>query len=293
MHPRLTLTEYTDPLSGWAWGSEPKMRLLQWRYGHLLRWRRVMAGIIGEETGEEPYPQGASRAWADVSRHTRMPFAEGQQWCRTSSTLACRAVKAAELQGRNIAARVLRCLREAAFLDGRPLMKRDEIVLVLRSVTGLDMIHFCEDLQGEVVSALFEVDRAEVRRPSAFVRTLEEIGEGNGISRACESGQRYSIPTVLITGAGKERTVAGWKTFEDYEEAIAEVHGGSLAPRPDPTPAEALAYFGTLTAAELEMLCGMEASLPESTTRLWGAEAVFFSPSRLARDPLAEPGVSG
>jgi putative protein-disulfide isomerase len=291
MRPKLTLTEYTDPLSGWAWGSEPKLRLLQWRYGHLVRWRRVMAGIIGEGTNNRPYPEGASLAWANVSRHTRMPFAENQRWCETSSMLACRAVKAAELQGRKIAARVLRCIREAAFLDGRPLMDADEICAVLTSVPGLDLRNFREDLHSDVSAALFREDWAEVRRPSAFVRTLVEIGEGNGIALPCEAGKRYSVPTVLVAGAGKEITVAGWKPFEDYEEALAEVHEGSLAQRPDPTPAEALTYFGTLTAAELEMLCGVEARLPESTTRIWGDEAVFFAPGHLAIERFREQGV--
>ena len=292
MRPSLTLTEYTDPLSAWAWGSEPKLRLLQWRYGHLLRWRLVMAGIVGEKNAPPPYPEGASRAWADVSRHTRMPFATDQLWSQTSSDLACRAVKAAALQGRNLSSRVLRCLREAIFLDGRPLRSVDEICLVAASVAGLDARNFREDLQSDIVDALFREDRAEVRRPSAFVRTLLEIGEGNGIARACESGQRYSVPTILLTGAGEERTVAGWKPFEDYEEALADVCDGPLEARSDPTPTQALAYFGSLTAAELEMLCGSEARLPDSATQLWGEEAVFFAPGRRRSEHVTDHGVA-
>ena len=292
MHPELTLTEYTDPLSAWAWGSEPKLRLLQWRYGHLLRWRRVMAGIVGEAGRRPPYPEGASQAWADVSRHTRMPFARDQLWSETSSALACQAVKAAGLQGRKIAARVLRCLREAAFLDGRPLMSAEEICRVTASVPDLDLQNFREDLQSDIVIALFREDRAEALRPSTFVRTLVEIGEGNGIARTCEEGQRYSVPTVLVTGAGRERVVAGWKPFEDYEQALAEVIESPPEARPDPTPGEALAYFGTLTAAELEMLCGSQARLPTSTARVWGEEAVFFAPGRMAATDGPERGAS-
>ena len=292
MRPKLTLTEYTDPLSGWAWGTEPKLRLLQWRYGHLLRWRQVMAGIIGEGTANRPYPEGASLAWANVSRHTRMPFAENQRWCETSSVLACRAVKAAGLQGGKIAARVLRCLREAAFLDGRPLMEVNEICSVLAAVPGLDPRNFREDLQSEVSAALFREDWAEVRRPSAFVRTLVEIGEGNGIALPCEAGQRYSVPTVIVAGNGREVTVAGWKPFEDYEEALGDIFGQSLTPRPDPTPSEALTCFGTLTAAELEMLCGVEARLPESTARVWGEESVFFAPGHLGMEAARDQGAS-
>ena len=31
--PLVEVIEYTDPVCSWAWGSEPKLRLLRWRHG--------------------------------------------------------------------------------------------------------------------------------------------------------------------------------------------------------------------------------------------------------------------
>ena len=42
------VTEYTDPICSWAWGTEPKLRLLQWRPGHRLSWRVAMGGLVGD-----------------------------------------------------------------------------------------------------------------------------------------------------------------------------------------------------------------------------------------------------
>ncbi len=34
---RVEVVEYTDVMCSWAWGSEPKLRLLRWRYeDHIL-----------------------------------------------------------------------------------------------------------------------------------------------------------------------------------------------------------------------------------------------------------------
>lgn len=45
----VSVTEYTDTACSWAWGSEPKMRRLQWEYGEHLAWRRVMGGLLPDD----------------------------------------------------------------------------------------------------------------------------------------------------------------------------------------------------------------------------------------------------
>jgi len=34
--PTLEVVEYTDPWCSWAWGTEPKLRRLRWRWGDRL-----------------------------------------------------------------------------------------------------------------------------------------------------------------------------------------------------------------------------------------------------------------
>jgi protein-disulfide isomerase-like protein with CxxC motif len=47
---RVEVVEYTDVMCSWAWGSEPKLRLLRWRYEDRCDWRLVMGGLVGDRT---------------------------------------------------------------------------------------------------------------------------------------------------------------------------------------------------------------------------------------------------
>ena len=40
------VVEYSDPWCSWAWGTEPKLRRLRWRYGDRLEWRTVMGDLV-------------------------------------------------------------------------------------------------------------------------------------------------------------------------------------------------------------------------------------------------------
>lgn len=50
----LDVIEFTDPICSWAWGSEPKLRLLRWRYEQQVNWRRVMGGLVGDSSSRRP-----------------------------------------------------------------------------------------------------------------------------------------------------------------------------------------------------------------------------------------------
>jgi hypothetical protein len=55
--------------------------------------------------------------------------------------------------------------------------------------------------------------------------------------------------------------------------------GSTAAPRPDPTPNEALARWPLLTATELKILCGPNAEPPSGAkTYDWGHGAVYLRP---------------
>ena len=45
---KIEVVEYTDAVCSTAWGAEPLLRKLQWRYGEQLAWRKVMGGLIGD-----------------------------------------------------------------------------------------------------------------------------------------------------------------------------------------------------------------------------------------------------
>ena len=74
------VVEYTDPICSWAWGTEPKLRLLQWRHGHRMTWRTVMGGLVGDASNGRSDWDAVRAAepmqayWRRSSHYTRQPY---------------------------------------------------------------------------------------------------------------------------------------------------------------------------------------------------------------------------
>jgi protein-disulfide isomerase-like protein with CxxC motif len=271
----LEIIEYTDPGCSWAWGSEPKLRLLRWRHGHRLRWRRVLGGLVGDMLAYDPDFDAEQRApdyaayWATVSEHTGMPAPDPLHWMYASTEPACLAVTAAARQGEEVADRVLRRLREATFVHGHPPDDPDRIAAALTAVPGLDRDRLLADLDDDEVGEAFQRDWEATRRPDPEVLELEEEGPGAGNAKHAEGHWRYVFPTIVVRNADERRIVPGWKPYEAYVAAFEELDPGVTAdPRPDPTPAEVLEAFGTATGTELEFLCGPGAEPPADAVAL-------------------------
>ncbi len=98
------VVEYTDPWCSWAWGTEPKLRLLRWRYDDRLAWRTVMGDLVADIRIERPDFDPARAApkraeyWREVHEHTGMPWPEHLKWVPVRSAVAGHAVKAAQEQ---------------------------------------------------------------------------------------------------------------------------------------------------------------------------------------------------
>jgi protein-disulfide isomerase-like protein with CxxC motif len=259
----IEVVEYTDPGCSWAWGTEPKRRLLQWRYGDRLRVRRVMGGLVGDMThylpdfDREQAAPGFVRYWQRVGSTTGMPHPAGLRWMYRSTEPACVAVKAAEHQGAEAAEAVLRRLREATFVHGEP---PDDEALVLGAVAGLpglDAGRLAGDLRSAEVAEAFRADWEETRRPNDQVLHHEAEGEGSGRAKHTEGHWRFVFPTWVLRSGDAEATVAGWKPLERYLAAMEEVAPGATADaRPGPDPDEVLDRWGTAAQTELDLLCG-------------------------------------
>lgn len=279
------VAEYTDPTCSWAWGTEPKLRLLRWRHGHRLRWRTVMGGLVGDAAARRPdwdpvlAAEPMQEYWKRVSNLTGQPYPKPMHRMLRSTDPAGRAVHAAGRQGTEVADRVLRRLRETIFLFGVGPDDVDAMAAAIEGVSGLDLDRWRADVVSDEVAAAYRADWEETRRPNDFVRNLEGDRPGIGTMKHSDGHDRYAFPTLVISGPGGETTVPGWMPYEDYVAALDTAVPGSTAdPVADPTPAEAFARWPVLTAKELETLCGVDVPVPDDVVAHdWGDGIVFLT----------------
>lgn len=284
------VVEFTDPLCSVAWGAEPVFRLLRWRYGHAMAWRTVMGGLAGDLSTDNPEWTRESAAlpmekyWRRVTNITGQPYPKPMHLMLRSTDPAGRAIKAAVLQGPDVERRALRRIRESIFLFGHGPETPDEFRRTFRDVPGFDADRWTADFETPGVAHAYRTDWTEARSPNDFVRNYRSDEPLAGVMRHSEGHDRYDFPTVLFRGPTGEHTVPGWMPFEAYVAALEAASPGSTAtPRQDPTPAEAFAEWGVLTAKEFAVLCGPQASLPaDVVAHDWGDGLAYFSPAEAA-----------
>jgi predicted DsbA family dithiol-disulfide isomerase len=250
-----------------------------------MQWRRVMGGLIGDMNNYvenfDPYRglEKRSEYWRQVYLQTAMTYPVTMHWQGRSTEPAGRAVKAAEIQSDELGAKVLRRLREAIFVFGRPGDTTERIMDAVRGVDGLDEARLRADISTDVVAKAFHEDWEETRRPNEYVVNLEGDRPGIGRARETEGHLRFVFPTVIFRGPDGEATVPGWCPYEEYVEAVERVSPGATSdPHIDPTPDEVFATWPTATAKELEVLCGTKAAPPSGVlTYYWGDGSFFLT----------------
>jgi predicted DsbA family dithiol-disulfide isomerase len=278
----IEVTEFTDPGCVWSWSSEPKLRRLRLQYGNRVAWRRVFGIQIDDVKLSFPDrdpvegPEEWRADWLAVAAHSGAPITPRLEWMHASTWPASRAAKAAEAQGDEVAEAVLRRLREAVFVDGRPADNPERIALTLAGVHGLDLDWLLDDLDSAAVAAAVGADFDLTRDPHPDVVGLKEDGPHPGAAKAEGPILRYSFPTLIVIGPEGERVLPGWRTLEQYEEAFEAV-APELA---DTTPAlldpaEALARYRSLSEQDLRLLTGTDEpaagaiEVTTSTAPLW------------------------
>ncbi|MEV4613244.1 DsbA family protein [Kitasatospora sp. NPDC049258] len=233
--PGLEVVEYTDPFCPWAWGSEPRLRVLHRMLAGAARHRRVF-GILFDDD-EEPAPDPAAEtAWyarylAEVAGHTGAPRAAVLGWVAASSRPASLAAAAAERQGPEVAERVLRRLRETVFVQGEPADSPARVRAALCGVPELDLDRLVAEADSAEVRERVRRDHAETRRPVPEVIGLRADGPHPGAAKETEDGHRYALPTLLFHGPAGRRAVPGWRPLAAYLAAAAAVCPG-LEPAP-------------------------------------------------------------
>ncbi|MFJ3799194.1 DsbA family protein [Streptomyces sp. NPDC090088] len=257
--PPVEVVEYTDPLCPWAWGSEPVFRALRSALAGRVRWRRVYCILFDHDDDPAPDP-AAETAWyaryvEDIGGHTRAPRAVRLSRVAASSWPSSLVAKAAELQGPEVADRVLRRLRETVFVLGEPADTGASALDAVRGVPGLDARRLAADAGSAAVLDAVRADHAEARLPVPDVLSVRADSPHPGAAKETpDGGRRYALPTLLVRGPGGCRAVPGWRPYEAYAAAVDAVRPG-LATEVRTLPgAAALARYRTLTEPERALL---------------------------------------
>lgn len=254
------VVEYTDPLCPWAWGSEPVFRGLRAALGGRVHWRRVYCILFDHDDDPAPDP-AAETAWysryvEEICGHTHAPRAYRLSRVAASSWPVSLVAKAAELQGTEVADRVLRRLRESVFVLGEPADTPALALSAARGVPGLDHERLAADAASTAVLDRVRADRAEARRP---VRAVLSVPDGSSphpgaAKETPDGGHRYALPTLLFRSPAGARAVPGWRSYEEYTAAVDALEPGLAAAPARLDPAKALARYRSLTEPERGLL---------------------------------------
>ena len=226
----LTLIEYTDPHSIWCWGCEPVLRRVEWLYPE-VRVRAVMGGLFEDFRPMKEYWTRMSGGNWKSSVHTffsgvagthRMPTDADRLLDATddfvSTSPACLAAKAAELQGPREGGRYLRRLREAFNAEGRGIHRR-EVQEAVAVESGIDLGAF---------RAALEDGRAE----RAFQADLQ----------ATRADKVTGFPTFVVRRLAQAVRIEGYHPWDTFLGALQEFEP-DLEDRTVPATPEAVVKF--------------------------------------------------
>ena len=240
---------YTDPACPWSWAFEPSFRRLVWEFGEALEIEYVMCGMRRELDD----PQPLARQALEASAQSGMPVdVRGLlDDPPTSSHPACLAVKAAAEQG--AAGRYLRRLRESLFCRRRKLDGGDVLIEEARALGGIDVERLRIDLRSH---ATLEAFAADLERAQAVPAEHHAAGS-----------DRVKLPSLEFRRADGE--VHGVYGYSDYTtvRAGALAAGASPSATAPPSIEQAVERFGTLSTAEVALLCELPG--PRAPAALW------------------------
>lgn len=245
----------TDPACVWSWAVEPAVRALQTEFGDDVEITFVMGGLAREF-------DAARRAemvtgWLDAAAESGMPT-DPRIWYRTppvSSYPACLSLKAAQEQGPDAAARVLRGLREGLVCFRRKLDHLEALAEVARDA-GLDEDRFRIDAASHaIVEAL--------GRDLDIARDVpEEVREAGDVKCSRVTGEeRVPFPTFRFEGDGV-RWSFGFVSPRALREAALAV-GAAPGGGERPDAQGALHRHGRMAVPEVAAACDLPAPRAE------------------------------
>jgi hypothetical protein len=179
-----------------------------------------MGELVGDRTQSPAWnPVGAVPRtiafWARVAAHTGAPYPVHLQWVAGCGDASGIGLCAARLQGDDVALAVLRRMREAVFVFGRPPDTLPRVLDAGQGTPELDFGRFAHDLHGPEARAAYRADWEEARRPNAYVRNLQGDWPGIGNLKQTDGHKRYAFPRKEpIASPYRDRVEQGLPPYE-------------------------------------------------------------------------------
>lgn len=251
----IEITEFTDPVCTWCWGSEPVLRKLETHYGDQLRIGYVMGGLVKDirdfydnfnDIGGDAERSNAQIAkhWLEASERHGMPVkSEGFRLFSNEypSTYPQNiAYKAAQMEDQNLADRFLRRVREASAAEARQTNQL-EVLIELAAEVGLDVPAFIERLNDGSAKAAFEED----------------------LQSAAQFGAR-GFPTFLVKYGEKGVMLRGYQRYVTFQSVIKTLAGEAIKDQaPEKSEEKVLAFIekqGRAAPIEIQTAFDLSAS---------------------------------
>jgi putative protein-disulfide isomerase len=255
---QVTVTQFTDPMCTWCWGSEPIIRHLRVAYGNQLQIKYVMGGLIDDfkefydARNDISEPDDVAPHWLEASDIHGMPVDVDifDVDPALSTYPASIAFVAARQQDEALANRYLRRLREAYATQVRNINNREEQVKLARRV-GLDLSEFTTALDNGQARSEFQ----------------------NDLSRTRAAGVR-AFPTYHIDGPAGDRQIGGFQSFDDLGDAVSAV--APALEQSSPPPIERfITEYGPVATQEVAEVYQVSRSKAHQTLQALSDESVL------------------
>jgi predicted DsbA family dithiol-disulfide isomerase len=215
----ISATLYSDPACPWAYSESPALRVLEWRYGDQLDWRLVLIGLSEDASRYAALGYTPLRgALGQLSfRRYGMPFSPQPKERMSASARACRAAVAARLHQPGSEWRVFRALQLANFTTPLLLDDDEQLLDVLRGLSGLDADAIIASLDDPAVSEAYHSDRAEARTAAGSPSELQ------GKTATSDGRVRYTAPSVVFERDGRRLEAGGFQPVEAYDVLVVNL----------------------------------------------------------------------
>lgn len=218
----LEIITVSDPICTWCWGSEPILRKLKLRYGEGIRFTSYMGGLVPDiryfaedfgliDPNFDDYNRILYSHWKEAATVHRMPL-HPESWTIFDEDFASGypaniAYRAVSMVAPRLGDRFIRRVRSANFVEGRSVLKLNELIELAREV-GVDAKRF----------------------RTAMTDTSAELAFRSIDLAFCRENHVEVFPTYYLRYDNRVLRLSGFILYERFTATINDLTGGALKP---------------------------------------------------------------